>query len=104
MLLNAEDVIWEIFKVAPNDPSWNDKLGILGYVVEEVGEISQCLTTEHGYKNKKIKEPTKVECVDAIITLLHLFFASGGHPEEFASLAESKIQKWKERLTKNASL
>lgn len=77
----------------------------LGYLVEEVGEISRTLLEDNGFKSKKNKEKAKDECVDALICILSLYLKTGGNLEnELFVKLDKKIDKWEKNLSKRKKI
>lgn len=72
----------------------------LGYLVEEVGEISRTLLEDSGLKRKKNKETVLDETVDAIICSLSLYVKLGGaFDEDFQKRMDKKLAKWTKNLS-----
>lgn len=92
------DVVKSIEKTAPRDLAASNLADFFMYAVEEVGEIAECISTAKGHKRKNIKEPTHIECVDAIIATLGLYFVCGGKRKELAEIMDRKSSKWKKRV------
>jgi hypothetical protein len=58
------------------------------------------MSTEAGFKFKKLKEPSTSECVDVVISALGLFFKLGGTEEFFTEVFDKKSQRWLDRTSK----
>lgn len=96
--MNMNDMVEKIANIAPKDPAFDSLGDMLLYSTEELGEIAACVATEKGLKNKKLKEPAYIECVDLIIASLGMYFACGGKKGDLADLIDFKSDKWKKRV------
>jgi NTP pyrophosphatase (non-canonical NTP hydrolase) len=74
------------------------------YIVEEVGEISTCISVEEGMKDRKLTEPKESEACDVIISTLGLI---AKNPEwNFDKVLETigaKLPKWESRVIKGTT-
>lgn len=65
----------------------------LAYLTEEVGEIAMDLVDGD-------KTHGKLECVDAAVAALGLYFALGGTKEELKKRTRRQLKKWNKNLCK----
>lgn len=65
---------------------------------EELGELAAALSSENGRKKRDLKEDSKVEAIDVVVTALSIFFAKGGTVEELSELGIPKLKKWAKKL------
>lgn len=82
-----------------------DKVGrfeVYAYLAEEVGEVATAMATEAGLKNKTLKESSRSECVDVVVSAIALFYKLGGTEKEFGEVCEFKSQRWLKRAIKRA--
>ena len=90
----------KIRKIASKDLAAGNLAEMLLYAQEEMGEVAECVSTGLGYKNKPVKEPTHVECIDVIISMFGMYFAAGGKLEDIEKIMDRKSDKWKKRVEK----
>jgi len=74
------------------------KLGFLGYLVEEVGEVTRCILEEKGLKNKRTTESVLSECADIMNSALGLYIKLGGNYDELVNNMSKKLNRWESRL------
>ncbi len=71
-----------------------DRFARLASLVMEVGELAEALDVEAGNRIKVLKETSKEESVDCIITALSMYFAVGGTDAELVEIMQRKVDKW----------
>lgn len=69
------------------------------HLTEEIGEVATCLNNDIRQR-KILKETTSQECVDVILCVLGLYFASGGTNAELIERTNKKLSRWEERIRK----
>lgn len=98
--MGLKKVLKKIEQIAPKDLAADNLSDMMMYALEEFGEVSECITTQKGFKNKNIKEDVTWECVDVIIAMLGVYFVAGGKSENLAGMIDTKSEKWKKRVEK----
>lgn len=68
--------------------------------VEELGEVSACISVEKGRKTKELTEDSKQEAIDLLICVLSLYFMKSGDIDEIETIANIKLDKWEENINK----
>jgi NTP pyrophosphatase (non-canonical NTP hydrolase) len=67
-------------------------------LVEEVGEVAAARLIELGRKNKPLKESSKEEAVDCIITSLSIYYGLGGDDNHLLEYMEKKLNGWRNKI------
>ncbi len=93
----------KIEKIVPKDGS-KDEFGFLAYLVEEVGEVSRCVSENNGLKKRNQTESVLSECSDVLNSLIGLYIKLGGTKQFLVKNAMKKSIRWEKRVNANKRL
>ncbi len=97
---NFDLAICRIMEASKNDVAAGNKPAFLLYLLEEVGEVAQCIEVERGMKKRKLKESLEDECVDVVVAALGNYFNAGGDLDNLFEIMKNKSKKWLDRTQK----
>lgn len=70
---------------------------LLGFLVEEVGEVAVAINVGRGVKKRKLTEPTGSECADVIINALAIMALNHYDDEDVEKAIKAKLVKWQKK-------
>lgn len=70
---------------------------LLGFLVEEVGEVAVAVNVGRGVKKRKLSEPTSSECADVILNALAIMIHNHYDHEDIERALQTKLAKWQKK-------